>query len=92
MLPSLIQVHLGYIPELRDTGSSSLKADVSCFGVYSLFLQLKGVFQEQRVIWVISSVLWGFLHLSLENIAVLKIQYFLIIWLVAISSTLFCQI
>lgn len=36
----------------------------------------------------------GFLHmhLSLENIAILKIQYFLIIWLVAISSTRFCQI
>lgn len=29
----------------------------------------------------------GFLHLSLENVVVLKMQYFLIIWLVAIRAT-----
>ena len=61
---------------------------------FSLFLKLSGVFQEQKVIRVITGVSLGFLHLhlSLENIAFLKTPDFLLIWLVAISSTLFWQI
>jgi hypothetical protein len=46
---------------------------------FSLFLKLSGVFQEQKVIRVITGVSLGFLYLylSLENVAFLKTPEFL---------------